>query len=192
VQEKTETVAEAGRVLAADGPYAFLARISPRVRADARAGVFTIDKDFDFAGEIREGEVYVALASVFVWPHLLVSIEPPWPQSLIYPAPFVTREARAPLAPADLLRLLRALADDTRLRALRLIAQRPRSTQELAPLLGISEPALSKHLRLLTEAGVLARRREGHYVLYSLVPERVGRLEESVGAFLSLDGSAQD
>jgi DNA-binding transcriptional ArsR family regulator len=183
-----ETVEEAGRLLAAEGPYAFLARISRKLHADEPAGLFTIDKAVDYDGEVREGELYVALASAFVWPDLMVSMEGPWPHALVYPPPFVAGEARTPLPRAELVRLLRALGDDTRLRALRLIAQRPRSTQELAPLVGISEPALSKHLRLLTETGVLARRREGHYVLYSLVPEGVTRLESSLGAFLGGEG----
>ena len=49
--------------------------------------------------------------------------------------------------------MFRALADETRLQVLRLIAERPRSTQELAPLVGLSEAALSKHLRFLAEVG---------------------------------------
>jgi DNA-binding transcriptional ArsR family regulator len=55
----------------------------------------------------------------------------------------------------------------------------------LAPLVGISEAGLSKHLRQLTEAGLLESRREGYYVLYSLVPERIEPLSESLRRFLS-------
>ena len=66
--------------------------------------------------------------------------------------------------------VLRALADDTRLRALRLIAERPRSTQELAPLVGVTEAALSKQLRALADAGPLECQRDGYYVLYRLAP----------------------
>ena len=80
--------------------------------------------------------------------------------------------------------VLRALADDTRLRALRLIAERPRSTQELAPLVGVTEAALSKHLRLLAEAGLLERHRDGYYVLYRIVPGQVAALAPSLEAFL--------
>ena len=78
----------------------------------------------------------------------------------------------------------RALGDDTRLRALRLIADRPRSTQELVPLVGITEAGLSKHLRALAEAGVLEARRDGYYVLYSLRPERLAPLSSAVLSFL--------
>jgi DNA-binding transcriptional ArsR family regulator len=64
--------------------------------------------------------------------------------------------------------VLRALADPTRLRILRQVTLHPRSTQELAPIVGLSEAGTSKHLRLLAAAGLLETHREGYYVLYSL------------------------
>jgi DNA-binding transcriptional ArsR family regulator len=66
----------------------------------------------------------------------------------------------------------------------RLIAERPCSTQELAPFVGVSEAALSKHLRVLTDAGLLERRREGYYVLYRLLPGQVAGLAPSLESFL--------
>ena len=63
---------------------------------------------------------------------------------------FSARATRAPIAPEALVGVLRALADDTRLRALRFIAERPRSTQELAPLVGL-KPTYGR----VSKAGVL-------------------------------------
>jgi DNA-binding transcriptional ArsR family regulator len=63
-------------------------------------------------------------------------------------------------------------------------AESPRSTQELAPLLGITQAALSKQLRRLTEASVLQPRREGYYVVYSLVTGRIARLSPDLLAML--------
>ena len=63
-------------------------------------------------------------------------------------------------------------------------AERPRSTQELAPLVGVTEAALSKHLRTLAEAGLLERHRDGYYVLYRIVPGQVAALAPSLEAFL--------
>ena len=51
---------------------------------------------------------------------------------------------------------------------------------ELAPLVGLSEAGTSKHLRLLAEAGLVARRREGYYVVYSLVDDRLELLAADV------------
>ena len=67
---------------------------------------------------------------------------------------------------------------------MKLIAERPRSTQELAPLVGISQAGLPKHLRLLARAGVLETRREGYYVLYSLAPDRIDALPDAVRRFM--------
>jgi DNA-binding HxlR family transcriptional regulator len=113
--------------------------------------------------------------SASVWPHVAVNCDQPWPLALVYPSA-VHGAAGAPGAPPEeLLRLLRAVGDATRLRALRLIAEQPRTTQELAPLVGISEAGLSKHLRALADAGVVETRRDGYYVLYSLVPAEPAR-----------------
>lgn len=97
-------------------------------------------------------------------------------------------DARPRIPSADLVRVLRALADDTRLRALRLIAERARSTQELAPLVGVTEAGLSKHLRQLAQAGIVTTKREGYYVLYSVDTERLAPLSETLLSFLQNEG----
>jgi DNA-binding transcriptional ArsR family regulator len=96
----------------------------------------------------------------------------------------VTREAARRAAPPDLLSLLRAAGDDSRLRILKLVAERPRTTEELAPLVSLSEPALSRHLRILGEAGVVSARRDGYYVLYRLERSALARLSDELLGFL--------
>ena len=110
-----------------------------------------------------------------MWPHVRVNCDPPWPLALVYRAPYLAESLRHTTRP-ELVRALRALADGTRLRILEQIASRPRSTQELAPLVGLSEAGTSKHLRLLAEAGVSRGSREGYYVVYSLVGDRIEAL----------------
>jgi DNA-binding transcriptional ArsR family regulator len=180
-------VSDAGRRIAADGLYAFLRGLSPRLRVDPAREEFGLDVPHDHRVEVTEEDRLVLVPSAFVWPHVQLNCDPPWPLNVVYPASFVVADARPRIPSADLVRVLRALADDTRLRALKLIAERPRSTQELAPLVGISEAGLSKHLRQLAAAGVVATRREGYYVLYSLVPERLEPLSETLGSFLAGD-----
>jgi DNA-binding transcriptional ArsR family regulator len=89
-------------------------------------------------------------------------------------------------APDDLVRALRAAADPTRLRILRLVGEQPRSTEELAPLVGLSESGLSKHLRALTEAGLLSTKRDGYYVLYRLERERLEALGSELNGYVGL------
>lgn len=57
-----------------------------------------------------------------------------------------------------LARRLRALADPTRLALLRLLVDRPRQIGELAIELGVSQPTVSNHVRILREAGLLGGR----------------------------------
>jgi len=128
--------------------------------------------------------------SAYVWPHVRVNCDPPFPISLVNPAPFLARDLRPQIADSELLQLLRALAEETRLRALQLIAEAPRSTRELAPLLDISEAGLSKHLRLLADAGVLESHREGYYVVYKLVPERLDQISRTLVDYVNRPGAS--
>ena len=178
-------VTDAGRQIADQGVYALLLGLAPQLRVDARSAEFGIDVQHEHRVEIGEDDTLVLAPSYFVWPHVRVNCDRPWPLTLVYPAAFALGAARRELPSGDLLRSLRAVADGTRLRALKLIAERPRSTQELARLIGISEAGLSKHLRVMAEAGLLTTRREGYYVLYSLVPEQVDAVAAGLPAYLA-------
>lgn len=59
---------------------------------------------------------------------------------------------------------LRALADPTRLRIMRLLASMELAVGELAQVLGQSQPRVSRHVKILCDAGLAERRREGGWV----------------------------
>jgi DNA-binding transcriptional ArsR family regulator len=59
----------------------------------------------------------------------------------------------------DLALVLGALADPTRLHAVELLSTRPHRAGELADELGVSAPAMSKHLRVLLKVGIVADER---------------------------------
>ena len=61
---------------------------------------------------------------------------------------------------------LRAAGEQTRLRLLFLLAQGELNVKELTQILGQSQPRVSRHLKLLCEAGLLERYREGSWVLF--------------------------
>lgn len=70
-----------------------------------------------------------------------------------------------------------ALADPTRLRIVALLRLMELSVGELAQVLGQSQPRVSRHLKILADAGVLERRKEGSWVFLTLVDaERVDPL----------------
>jgi DNA-binding transcriptional ArsR family regulator len=160
-------VVAAGREIATGGIFAFLIGLAPQLRVDPDGSAFGLDVPHDHDVALGAKNPLLLVPSVYVWPHVLVNCDPPWPLALVYRAPHLAESLRQPTSP-ELVRVLRALADPTRLRILRQITLRPRSTQELAPIVGLSEAGTSKHLRLLAAAGLVETRREGYYVLYSL------------------------
>jgi ArsR family transcriptional regulator len=66
--------------------------------------------------------------------------------------------------------LFRALADNTRLRLLNLIADKEICVCCFIDILGISQPKISRHLAYLRRAGVVAARRQGRWMHYRLTP----------------------
>ena len=71
----------------------------------------------------------------------------------------------------DLLAQLRAAAEPTRLRLLALCARGAWCVSDLVAILGQSQPRLSRHLKLLVEAGLLSRTPEGANAWFQLAPE---------------------
>jgi DNA-binding transcriptional ArsR family regulator len=67
--------------------------------------------------------------------------------------------------------VLKALAEPHRREILRLVAAAERSAGDIADHFEISQPAVSQHLKVLREAGLLSERRVGQRRLYSLRPQ---------------------
>jgi DNA-binding transcriptional ArsR family regulator len=70
----------------------------------------------------------------------------------------------------------KALGDATRRAIFELLADGPRAVGELARSLPVSRPAVSQHLAVLKEAGLVTDRQEGTRRLYQLDPEGIGAL----------------
>ena len=61
-----------------------------------------------------------------------------------------------------------ALADETRCALVEMLREKPRPVHELAAAFEISRPAVSRHLRLLREAGLVVEERQGRENVYTL------------------------
>lgn len=98
-------------------------------------------------------------------------------------------DAAGMIAHADavaLARRLKALADPTRIQLVSLILGRPEHeacTCDLAPVVGLSEPTVSHHLKQLHDAGLVTKERRGMNVYYQVVPAAV----KAVADVLTLD-----
>jgi SAM-dependent methyltransferase len=73
-------------------------------------------------------------------------------------------------------RLFKTVADETRLRLFSLLADRELNVQELEAVLQMGQSRVSHHLKLMTEAGLLACRRDGLWSFYRAAEEGPGRL----------------
>ncbi|MBN1510317.1 MAG: helix-turn-helix transcriptional regulator [Sedimentisphaerales bacterium] len=69
----------------------------------------------------------------------------------------------------ELVEAFKALSDPTRLQLLQLLrGERPLCVNALAKRLGVSQPAVSQHLRVLRQAGLVKGQREGSFIHYSV------------------------
>jgi DNA-binding transcriptional ArsR family regulator len=76
-----------------------------------------------------------------------------------------------------------ALGDPTRRAIFEQLRGGPRSVGELAGALPVSRPAVSQHLRVLREAGLVSDRKEGTRRLYRVAPQGVAELREYLNGF---------
>jgi len=92
----------------------------------------------------------------------------------------------APLGEQEAERLsgaLKVLADPARLRLLSLIGAHPDGEAcvcDLTAPLGLSQPTVSHHLKVLTEAGLVGREQRGRWVFYWLLPEPIELLRAAL------------
>lgn len=79
--------------------------------------------------------------------------------------------------------LLKAVADPVRLQLLSIIRaseNREACVCDMTEAVGLSQPTISHHLKIMTEAGLLRRERRGTWAWFSLVPERLGDITRAL------------
>jgi ubiquinone/menaquinone biosynthesis C-methylase UbiE/DNA-binding transcriptional ArsR family regulator len=74
-------------------------------------------------------------------------------------------------------KILKALADETRLRIVHVLLGREFSVKEIVRLFGMIQSRISRHLKILTESGILNSRRDGLWMFYTVSPEGAELLE---------------
>lgn len=97
-------------------------------------------------------------------------------------APLV-REAADPETARDLARVFKALGDPTRVQLLSIVAAHDGGEAcvcDLTEPVGLAQPTVSHHLKILVDAGLLTREQRGRWAYYSLVPGALSRLAETL------------
>jgi DNA-binding transcriptional ArsR family regulator len=119
--------------------------------------------------------------SSFIDPHMLIDVDE---EQSIELTIRVNLEKTAEEVPFDLFMTMKALGDETRLKILRAIYKKINSTQALAKELNMTEAGVSKHLKLMYEAGILRKKRDGNYINYMIEREIIDRIPMDIYQYL--------
>jgi ArsR family transcriptional regulator, arsenate/arsenite/antimonite-responsive transcriptional repressor len=86
----------------------------------------------------------------------------------------------------DFIRVMKALSDPNRVRILKLLGTKEFCVCELQDLVALAQSTVSKHMKLLEEAGLVDFRKEGSWIIY-----RLSKSEESAYARVMLDNLSE-
>lgn len=169
-------------------PAAFLCKFSDRVTMTPDREAIHLQWGGGMTVPLAELEQILFVPSVFC-PRRLMFYRLETVQIFFYD-PVHEEPAEAEEAPESLVLGFSALADTTRLRLLRLVARETMPAQEMAKRLGVNDSTVSRHLRVLMEAGLVGRdHQEGKFLFYSLQPDRIDQLASAVKAYLRREKS---
>jgi DNA-binding transcriptional ArsR family regulator len=148
------------RALTEQGTHALFADLHQRVRWDGRR--LTVDVTYAYQVEL-EGRGLLLVPSAFVWPDVMGMLPPYQPQLTYPPYAVATLWDSVPAPPPD---ALGALVGRRRAAVLAGL-EAPASTTELARRLGVTPGAVSQHLAVLRDCGLVSGHRVGRQVLYA-------------------------
>lgn len=145
-------------------------------------GKLIFQKNPDFSINVKEvNEINISL-SLFIGSNLAVNII----ENKLYLTKnlgFQSAVIAVPV-PVDLINLMKALGDETRLKMLKVFWSGQATTQGLSEYLHLSPSAVSMHLKQLKAAKLVESRKEKKYVYYSLNPQTVNRLQHLLIGYL--------
>lgn len=140
--------------------------------------VFHKNKEYHYA--VKDLRKIVITASTYLSPHLMMYEN----SGILYLTMLVAVEEKKDTVPEDLVNLMKALGDETRLKLLREIHRQPVSTQALAISFKLTEAAISKHLKLLYQAGLVTKQRKGNFILYGLNVKTIDFIPYTLSEFI--------
>jgi DNA-binding transcriptional ArsR family regulator len=148
------------RLLADGGTRALFAHLHPALHWHAH-GRLTVNIFYE-APVALDGKGLLLMPSVFTWPSLGATIDPPWQPTLIYPARGIATvwEDTTPPVPAALAQVL----GHTRAQILATLRD-PHTGSALARALGVSAGAISQQVKALRAAGLVTSHRDGRHII---------------------------
>jgi ArsR family transcriptional regulator, arsenate/arsenite/antimonite-responsive transcriptional repressor len=87
-------------------------------------------------------------------------------------------------------KVFKALADKNRLRILKMLQRKPMCVCEIREVLGLAQPTVSKHLKILKDAGIIEDWQDGLWTNYQLKPQNIyaKKIAASMEGWLNEDG----
>jgi DNA-binding transcriptional ArsR family regulator len=85
--------------------------------------------------------------------------------------------------PENLSRIFQVLSVDTRLLILKLLGKKALCVNAIASRLGMTPAAISQHLRIMKDAGILTAEKRGYYVHYRIASSTLTKWKKAIGAF---------
>ncbi|ETI68322.1 ArsR/SmtB family transcription factor [Neobacillus vireti] len=154
-------------------------KIHPRFKLDLKSVRFYKAETWIFSYE--EINTLTVYPSSFIAPHLLVGLEAP--HIIVYMQVPLPDERMENAVPEDLLSILSALGDRTRMKLLKLMHHHPYCTQQLTDSTGLAKATISKHLKTLEKSGLITGERHGYFVFYQANENILDQLKVDLNQF---------
>jgi len=87
----------------------------------------------------------------------------------------------------NLAKIFKALSDESRIKIFRLLSERSLCVNALVARLHISQPAVSQHLRILREAGLISGKKKGYWVHYHVNQRALAKLKNAMEQFFCME-----
>lgn len=150
-----------------EGIWNWCRKLHPRLSVRQDEIIYLKNREFRF--EKEKLQTVFATVSTFVHPHLWLYQND---AGLEIVKGIMTEQINSRV-PEDFMRMLKALGEPARLQIIKYLLQGTRTTQALARKMGISEPAVSKHLKLMLQAGLVRKKKNGFYTEYEFMIEKI-------------------
>lgn len=161
------------------GIAASLEEFHNRLHVEEKGIVLQKNKEYHFP--YAELECVQVTGSTFLSPHLIMWYN----KNNLFLVKHFYAERVENIPPQELMKVYNGLADGTRLMILKYLKKGPDHTKHLAEKMQISEAAVSKQLKILAEGGLVEKKREGNYILYSIRTETLDFLTYRIYEYLS-------
>jgi DNA-binding transcriptional ArsR family regulator len=165
-------------VCSRDGVLNYVNKLHSRI--EVTEGAFLFHKFTLFTVPFNTVNRIIIRVSSFISPHLLMD----YSADMVQFTTVTCLDKKVEKVPIDLLKLMKALSDETRLKIIRKIYKRKVSTQSLAKELNLTEACISKHLKMLYDAELLYKERNGNYIYYYLNSFFIDRIPLGIYEYL--------